>query len=54
MLYTVLYSRMVSIAQCTVSLIQVLQALLAKFWPISLYLTDDAIAKLSVTQSFVK
>ena len=31
-----------------------LQVLVEKFWRISLYLTDDAIAKLYVTQSFVK
>ena len=30
-----------------------LTTLLEKFWPISLYVTDDAIAKLNVTKSFV-
>ena len=35
-------------------LLLIADTLLEKFWRISLYLTDDAIAKLYVTESFVK
>ena len=35
-------------------ILSIYSTLLEKFWPISLYLTDDAIAKLCVTQSLVK
>ena len=39
---------------CLANLVTYLHTLLEKFWLISLYLTDDAIAKLYVTKSFAK